>query len=208
MPNWVTNIITMENVDEKMITTIKKFVKGKRKELKDGKEIEEEIVFDFNKITAMPEKLEKTTSPSLPPNKKEFKNAFKYAEACIKWEKTSKSLIKEYGFNNWYDWRSANWGTKWNTESSIEFKNGFEFDTAWSCPLPALETLSKKFPTVSFKIEYADEDMGVNCGEFTLVNGEIVEELIYEYDEESKRFACKVKGMDYEDYLREQEEEE
>jgi len=56
---------------------------------------------------------------------------------------------KQYGKNNWLDWSTENWGTKWNAldadfcrknENLIELS----FFTAWDAPLPWIEALAAK----------------------------------------------------------------
>jgi hypothetical protein len=96
------------------------------------------------------------------------------------------------------------WGTKWNAyEQSVDVEAGTaQFDTAWSCPTPVLEALSRKFPGDEIEVTYADEDIGCNCGTFTLKAGErIASDIAPSYssqDEEQKKrwraFACDVKG--------------
>ena len=53
---------------------------------------------------------------------------------------------KEHGKNNWYDWACENWGTKWNSCSTMakrlsETEIFYQFDTAWSPPIPIWEAL-------------------------------------------------------------------
>ena len=59
-------------------------------------------------------------------------------------------LIKKYGFDNWYDWRLANWGCKWNTDSPVleEFNNKliYLFDTPWGPPPGIYLWLCELFP--------------------------------------------------------------
>ena len=52
-----------------------------------------------------------------------------------------KSNIDRYGFRDWYDWRIANWGTKWDVEANdiqvVDDNPGYlslAFFTAWSPP--------------------------------------------------------------------------
>ena len=52
-----------------------------------------------------------------------------------------KSNIDRYGFRDWYDWRIANWGTKWDVEANniqvVDDNPGYlslSFFTAWSPP--------------------------------------------------------------------------
>ena len=96
------------------------------------------------------------------------------------------------------------WGTKWNArESTVNLDEGkASFDTAWSCPEGALVELSKRFPEDIIKVVYADEDIGSNCGSFSLKAGEIVDsdiaprwrDMTDEQKAKWKTFAYEVKG--------------
>lgn len=53
------------------------------------------------------------------------------------------------GFDNWYDWRVANWGTKWDVDTEgLEYKDNGDgtseitgwFDSAWAPPIGAYDT--------------------------------------------------------------------
>jgi len=44
--------------------------------------------------------------------------------------------------------------------------NVFRFETKWSTPKEAFLILSSQFPTVIITVQYADEDIGMNCGIF------------------------------------------
>ena len=78
------------------------------------------------------------------------------------------------GYNSGgYEWCIANWGTKWNA-----YDIGFGYDeiyfcTAWSTPKPIFAELSKRFPDLQLEVEYADEDIGNNCGRLMYLNGEL-----------------------------------
>lgn len=68
---------------------------------------------------------------------------------------------EELKFPGWYEWRCANWGTKWNCYSVVvRNAEGIEidFDTAWGVPVPILRALAERFPTLrmegSFREEY------------------------------------------------------
>lgn len=83
--------------------------------------------------------------------------------------------LSQTGFTDPIAWSYENWGTKWNGYESEEFSPTLiRFCTAWSCPYPLLVALSKKFPNDEIEVKYADEDIGNNCGYFTLINGETV----------------------------------
>lgn len=104
------------------------------------------------------------------------------------------------------DFARREWGTKWNAyDCTVDAPAGTaSFDTAWSCPRPVFEALSKKFPDAVIEISFADEDIGSNCGKFTLNGGVVVQSEIAPYfskqsDEEKARwraFAYEIKGWD------------
>lgn len=108
----------------------------------------------------------------------------------------------------WYDWNVKNWGTKWNgyelDVSDLDDETVMvSFDTAWSHPEPVLFALSEKFPEESFDVEYADEDIGRNCGRYVIQDGVLAEEP-FENDDEAKDFAAELKlGMSYAEFLEE-----
>ena len=59
---------------------------------------------------------------------------------------TNEDMVAKHGYSSWYDFNIANWGTKWDVESSnveIEDANTVTagFDSAWSPPVTAYEQL-------------------------------------------------------------------
>lgn len=96
------------------------------------------------------------------------------------------------------------WGTKWNACRPEAFpeEGRCQFDTAWNCPVGVLVKLSERFPDDSITVTYADEDIGSNCGTFTLKSGLTISEDIAPAwrgmsDQEKARwksFAYEVKG--------------
>lgn len=65
-----------------------------------------------------------------------------------------------------YNWCNDNWGTKWDIDDSDteEIKNESDdwilrFHTAWAPPIPLLETVSKQFPDLGFRVIYAEPGM-------------------------------------------------
>jgi len=78
-------------------------------------------------------------------------------------------LYASIGYTNWYDWRLANWNTKWNAyDTYIEeyepTRLELYFNTAWSSPLPVIEKLVSMFPELQFNYVFADEDFSYNTG--------------------------------------------
>ncbi|AKK24887.1 hypothetical protein [Pandoraea oxalativorans] len=110
------------------------------------------------------------------------------------------------GFFHEADFAYERWGTARNAvESSVDLAAGTaSFQTAWACPTPVLYALSKQFPGDRIDIQYADEDVGRNCGMFALLGGEVVQSDIAPlWDEPDDgrsefwhRFACALTGRD------------
>ena len=141
------------------------------------------------------------------------------------WIELAKTLIdncEKYGFPTWYEWRCHNWGTKWTADCpqiyNIDGETVVSFETAWDCAYPAIRALSEKFPNLSFTISYADEDIGSNCGEYTLIDG-VEQPGGFQYDyhdwkddpalkEKAIEFACDVWDYDPEEYLEDEEDYE
>lgn len=113
-----------------------------------------------------------------------------------------------WGFDGYspLDWARGNWGTKWNAyDTERETHNSLRFDTAWNHPFPVIEALSRKFPDATIYVQYADEDLGSNLGEYTIRNGEIIESREFEsLSEEALDFAAYVKyNQTYDEYIKE-----
>ncbi len=109
-----------------------------------------------------------------------------------------------YGAPTWYEWRIDNWGTKWNAYGYSDGVDMSEFvedgnfccETAWSAPHPILDKLSQMYPDVEFTHEWADEDIGNNCGRRILYGGECKEIYYPESGKEAIEYATKVHGYD------------
>lgn len=74
-----------------------------------------------------------------------------------------KHLLFDKG-QGWYEWRIANWGTKWQPSINVanvgEWEGGsiyFDFDTAWSPPTPIIEALITEFKKLEFHWRYWEE---------------------------------------------------
>ena len=104
-----------------------------------------------------------------------------------------------HGKENWYSWRMANWGTKWDAYSCdlSSYRHGewnLQFHTAWSAPHPVMAELARQNPDLTFAHEWADEDLGQNCGSREYANGELVSEHL-PLGPEALRFAADVIGI-------------
>ena len=109
----------------------------------------------FGLFYPLPSELKDTTSPSPEENK---------------------TLIEKYGFDNWYDWQTHNWGTKWDvrefiTETETESSVCLSFDTAWSPPITFYEKLSEDYPELLISASYYEGGMDF-CGIFNSDEGD------------------------------------
>lgn len=216
MPNHITNILTLKGSKEDIEKCFES-IKG----INDG----EKMLIDFNKIIPQPDSLNITSGSSVENAIAIIKNDQSYFQNMLDYpwvinagitsievliEKIKSNLTEKdfkegqisieneqkYGYRNWYDWSIANWGTKWNSYDNIYLTpESIQFDTAWSTPFPVMCELSKKFPNLIVEVFYADEDIGSNCGSYTLKEGNLVSEYCPE-GYEAMKFAYKVKGMD------------
>ena len=117
----------------------------------------------------------------------------------------SREEFKLYGKNNWYDWCIANWGTKWNAygfdnNARQRADNEIIFLTAWSAPHPVIQRLAEMFPEIKINHEWADEDIGMNCGRYQYYDGERIRDYFPESEKERLEFAAEVMDVDLEDY--------
>lgn len=217
MPNWVINRVSFEGDQEKIDHLIES--------VKSVYENGDDYVFDFNKIIPRPESLNITSGGRVDMamayvNYQETMDS-KGLEAYLSYPWVKKANIetiaqlcdyikeyvdigegrqaiyneKTYGHRDWYSWCNANWGTKWNASDASRFDNVIEFQTAWSTPVPVFEALSKQHPEVTISVSFADEDIGANCGRFTLLAGQEIE-----YEPGDVIFACEIWGYDPADY--------
>jgi len=105
--------------------------------------------------------------------------------------KTHIDNILQHGSDTWYDWCCAHWGTKWGAMDSYIAGNEFGYNTAWSAALPITYKLSELFPNVVFSHEWADEDIGSNCGRIQFQNGKEIEAYLPK-DKEAVLFGCRM----------------
>jgi hypothetical protein len=105
------------------------------------------------------------------------------------------SSSTENGMPDWYEWRVANWGTKWDTEA-LDISYGpdslsISFDTAWGPPEAWAKAASRLYPDLRLVLTYSEPGMDFS-GRITYQNGDIVSEEtgdyklfgIFEFDEE------------------------
>ena len=104
--------------------------------------------------------------------------------------------ILDYGYQDWYLWSVENWGTKWNAYNYRDDPDELTavFETAWSTPAPIIHELSENIPNGIESVEFADEDVGRNCGyyDFKYYNGRV--QYLVDDSDEALDLAIRVQG--------------
>jgi len=85
------------------------------------------------------------------------------------------------GYNSGgYEWCVENWGTKWGAcqakLSKDEYEKGcllYQFDTAWSPPLPIILAMSQRFPKLKFTLRYYECGAGFK-GTYQVTVGQVL----------------------------------
>ena len=199
MPNHVKNILSISGSKESVARCSEQIFKG-------GK-------FSFENIKPMPEELNvESGSKSLAAMewmragkllKEDIENgvAERYRigidEAKAMLQRYADNLAK-HGCLTWYEWHCEHWGTKWDAYDIevVDRENAFiqiNFLTAWSTPLAAIKTLAGQYPDLTIDVDFADEDLGNNCGSYGF-NETGYWESIGDFD-----FACEMWGYDPEE---------
>ena len=207
MPNYVIHNVKING-------SVETISKVKQQIINTKNEIGEDVPFSFQSIIPRPESLNIPASTDVDygisyikgdvTKKEEIESRFntyyngenRFKE-CIRLAKIALDNIKKYGHKNWYDWNLANWGTKWDvcnpsvqtTDNEITLK----FETAWSTPEPIFKKLAEQYPDLMIDIDYADEDLGYNCGNYSYVDGE------WGYKNGDYEFACSMWDEDLEE---------
>jgi hypothetical protein len=115
---------------------------------------------------------------------------------------------RDYGHIDWYSWSIENWGTKWNAYECKRDEHKITFETAWYTPVPIWKALTEKYPTITWRVRYSDEDTGgSNHGILHLQGGDITEEHL-DLDEKHELAAQMRCYESYFHYLREMEEQD
>jgi hypothetical protein len=119
-------------------------------------------------------------------------------------------IFKECGAKDWYDWRNSNWGTKWNAyETQLTeldtYSINIEFQTAWNGVPIIIQKLTEMFPNLTFEYDYADEDMGYNCGSGYGENGEFSYSIIKGGSDEAMRTYALCWGYDFDEFYQDED---
>lgn len=204
MPNHVTNVVEIKNLtDEQMEIIFPRVVDGE---------------FSFKDVFPMPKELEAetcyyTNNVSL---LADFENIQDFLPEKREMILQAKKKYDATGYASWYAFNKDMYGTKWDAYgvhidnvSMVEENNNtlqMVFQSAWSTPIIFFKNLSERFPNLEINVEYADEDLGANCGTYSFSNGVLKNSYEYPmpsepyYDNESVEFAGKlIYGDEWED---------
>ena len=139
MPNWCNNSINISGSTE----TIKTLWDEANKE---GSGL-------LDAMKPMPKELDGTTSPTPQDGQAGYKGP----------------QPKIDGFDNWYDWRVKNWGTKWDIDpkEGLEFTDNGDgtaqisgwFESAWAPPIQAYDTFLDDMDGCSLTADYHEPGM-------------------------------------------------
>jgi len=128
MPNWCNNSATFAHEDPAQIARIVKAYNEERL---------------FGEFVPCPQELHEETA---------------IGEDFLKRDEERQASNREkHGFDSWYDWNLAHWGTKWDANPIDTFDDlpdgatsvCLSFDTAWSPPIEFYENLEEQ----GFRIE-------------------------------------------------------
>jgi hypothetical protein len=210
VPNWVLNKVNFYGKPERL-KQLREFITTS------------ETSFNFEKLLPVPEPLKISSGSDehvalrFASVRRKYKDnwkdstEFKQLESeyeKVPWVKTERTWdewadlgdvylanVEMYGATTWYDWCIDNWGTKWNA-CDIDWEDDahVKFETAWSAPEGIYKALAEAFPDVHFEVEFADEDIGNNCGCINYFGEDVQIECMNDYD-----FACGVWGYDPEE---------
>ena len=131
VPNHITQHIHFLGVTPERLAEIRKLLEGPVPD-EDG-EIRQ---FNFEVIIPLPTEIDR-----YPPPKKGFPEE-------IRKQSMSDAL---------YEWRCANWGTKWGSYDLQELPDGWKYETAWHIPEPILLQVSRMVPDLDIQVEADDE---------------------------------------------------
>ncbi len=130
MPNWCSNTLQISGCPKQLDEFKSKSI------IKSGMDVD---IFVMDGLITMPKEL--AIIEDITPEQK--------AERVVK-----------YGYDNWFDWRFENWGTRTDAHDSEiqEDENGLtiNFTTAWSPIIPYIKQVAKMYPDLIFDLYFME----------------------------------------------------
>jgi hypothetical protein len=162
MPNWSSNTITLSGP--------KPVIDRLEHQLLSDAGGDPQAISLLGSLYPMPEDLAGTTSPAREPHSQERIDEAAESDRLVMldenavWAARRELLVAAHGFDNWYDWCTARWGTKWPDRTyRIERRPRsivLHGETAWSPPLEGLAYISLQLPDVRIGVKYFECGMG------------------------------------------------
>lgn len=174
MANFITHLMVVTGNPEAVKAFFDKIILTRTDE-GDG---DKDTIFNFNAVIPMPEELNIDSTSSI---EEYLKTGIVPAyitddnrEGFLAQCEQAKRNLEMYGYKDWYDWRRAKWGTKWNGfHLQVLSEDTIMFDTEWCTPMGIWYAIAEQYPELQFNIKYADEDSGYNAGEIDINSGEV-----------------------------------
>lgn len=130
MPNWCSNTLHISGDKEQLKAFKQKSI------IKSAKGLD---IFVMDGLISMPEELA-------------------IVEDITPEEKAER--VAKYGYDNWFDWRFQNWGTRTDAhDSEIEEDEDIltiSFETAWSPIIPYIKQVAKLYPDLIFDLYFME----------------------------------------------------
>mgnify|MGYP003335277890 FL=1 len=167
MPNWCSNTLIVEG-------DLNELVDFKSKVLVQSDHEKGGLDFTMEKLYPTPPELLEMTSPVSWRGEKDDEEGKKAFEEHVK------AMKEKYGYEDWYNWRVYNWGTKWDVSDSwVDEHDGdaltVNYTTAWGPNDRFIKFASEKYPNLKFKLTYEEPGCGF-CGILLCENGEVWED--------------------------------
>ena len=184
MPNWCYNHLNVSG-DKKQL---QEFVEKSLTKYDDG-----EDRFIFNGTHHMAKELDITKGTQTQDEKE---------QAILN--------LANHGYTDWYEWRLAEWGTKWDASDAVIQHNeedlfSISFATAWCPPIEWVQNIMHKFPDLIFELEYDEEGMGFG-GKLEAQHDMIWDHRMYDIGYASDCCEYKVYHIDDEEYSLKEED--
>ena len=181
MPNWCWNNLEVHGDEIQLREFVEKSLVSP-----EENEIHDRTGFSFNGTYPMHEDLNITSGTQTQDEKE---------QAIINKAK--------YGYENWYDWRCDEWGTKWDAcEPNIQHNNidyfAVSFETAWAPPIAWIQNIMKDYPGLQFTLEYDEPGMCFG-GRLFAQHEKVFEDNHWELDPASECCEAEVSFDDYDD---------
>jgi hypothetical protein len=142
MPNWVSIRMTLSGPEHELARFRARCVRIR------SLEDDATASLDFDALVPMPDKIVATLTD--------------------KSSAAKEAALAATGYDDWYYWRLAKWGVKWNADAYDEIRVSpgvydALFDTTWSSPGPVFQAIAEQYPTLKGTIfaVSADEQFGL-----------------------------------------------